>query len=210
MEREASYDKENSRSSSDLCLQHQKWVKLVCDGGICLENDLCEETHLGGRQLHCNASTGILSLAIQVTQFYSAEMKSSHLKPQLFHSNYLNLAIPYACRAEQLTSVLQYRSLCFNKIKIWLGLVEVGGSVWVFIGFVPFGICWVWEGEGVCSFFFFFPFNNCSPFCSVLMFRVRLLSSTTTLPNPTVLVYSATVPLKMQNNHNDIKWEPTN
>lgn len=43
IEREASYDKENSRSSSHLCLQCQKWVKLVCNGGICLENYLREE-----------------------------------------------------------------------------------------------------------------------------------------------------------------------
>lgn len=83
MEREASYDKENSRSSSDLCLQHQKWVKPVCDEGICSKNYLCEEKHLHGRQLHCNASTGIPSPAIRVPQFYSARLKACKLKPQL-------------------------------------------------------------------------------------------------------------------------------
>lgn len=84
MERKASYDKENSRSSSDLCLQCQKWVKLVCNGGICLEDNLCEEKHLSGRRPHCNASMGILSPAIKVTQFYSAGLKSCNLKPWLF------------------------------------------------------------------------------------------------------------------------------
>lgn len=84
MEREASYDKENSCSSSDLCLQRQKWVKLVCDGGICLENDLGEEKHLHGRQLHCNASTRILSSAIKVTQIYNAGLKPCNMKPRLF------------------------------------------------------------------------------------------------------------------------------
>lgn len=107
MEREASYDKENSRSSSDLCLQRQKWVKLVCDGGICLENDLCEEKHLSGRQAHCNASTGTLSPAIKVTQFYSAGLKSCNLKPRLFIQTALNSAIPRPL--EQINP-----SVCFN------------------------------------------------------------------------------------------------
>lgn len=115
MEREASYDKENSRSSSDLCLQRQKWVKLVCDGGICLENDLCEEKRLSGRQLHCNASTGTLSPAIQVTQFYSSGVETLPLEITAFHSNDLNWANPLSFRAAQLTSALQYRPLRFKK-----------------------------------------------------------------------------------------------
>jgi len=51
MEREAKDDKENSRSSFNLYLQRQKWVKWACDGGICLENDLCSKRHARSEQL---------------------------------------------------------------------------------------------------------------------------------------------------------------
>lgn len=90
--------------------------------------------------------------------------------------------------------MFQHASLCFKKLKTWLGLVRVGEAVVVFVGFV------VWV-------VFFFS-SNWSPFCSFPVFGIRLLSSTITLPNPAILFYPVMVSLKMQRNHNDVKWEP--
>jgi len=77
-------------------------------------------------------------------------------------------------------------------MKTWLGLVRVGFLL---------VLCFVYG--------FFFE-RNCSPFCSFPMFGIRLLSSTTTLPNPTTLFYSVMVSLKMQRNRNDVQWEHKN
>lgn len=105
-----------------------------------------------------------------------------------FYSNYLNSAILYLL--EQIN--------CFSTDLRALKNLRHG---------------WVWTGWGkllLVLLILWFIFNNCPRFCSFPVFRTRLLSSTITLPKPTILFYPVMVSFKTQRNYYYIKWEPKN